>query len=197
MNLVWYVSYGSNLMEERFHCYIKGGIPVGSTEAEKGCRDHTLPIANKGCELPYPLYFAKDASKWGVGGVAFIGHQEDPSEKTIARQYLITFDQFVDVVEQENEADASGLSFDELVEKGSVTLDDGWYGRVVYLGTEDGYPKLTFTNPQDIGTDAFHKPAEPYAQTIAKGLSELSYSDEEITSYLESRHGFQSSQAGK
>lgn len=83
MNLVWYVSYGSNLMEERFHCYIKGGIPAGSNEAEKGCRDHTLPVHNKGCELPYPLYFAKDTSKWGTGGVAFIGHRSTLQRKQL------------------------------------------------------------------------------------------------------------------
>ncbi|TSB47070.1 hypothetical protein [Alkalicoccobacillus porphyridii] len=196
MNLVWYVSYGSNLMEERFHCYIKGGIPIGSTQAEKGCRDTTLPLRNRSCVLPYPLYFAKDRSKWGEGGVAFIGHKEDPSEQTIARQYLITFEQFVDVVEQENQADASGLSFDELMEKGSVTLDDGWYGRVVYLGMDEGYPKVTFTNPLDLGTNPFYAPAKPYADTISKGLHELGYTFDETYTYLSSRKGF-TPQAGK
>ncbi|MDQ0206082.1 hypothetical protein [Alkalicoccobacillus murimartini] len=192
MNLVWYVSYGSNLMEERFHCYIKGGVPIGSKQAERGCRDATLPRDNRGCTLPYPLYFAKDESKWGKGGVAFIGHDQDTREQTIARQYLITFEQFVDVVEQENQADASGLSFDELIEKGSVTLDDGWYGRVVYLGMDEGYPKVTFTNPNNVGTDPFSPPAKPYIETIAKGIAELSYSNEEITTYLNRRSGFNS-----
>ncbi|MCM2674519.1 hypothetical protein [Alkalicoccobacillus plakortidis] len=190
MNLVWYVSYGSNLMEDRFHCYIRGGVPTGSSEAERGCRDATLPRDNRGCVLPYPLYFAKDESKWGKGGVAFIGHKEDAREQTIARQYLITFEQFVDVVEQENQADASGLQFEDLMENGYVTLDDGWYGRVVYLGMENGYPKLTFTNPLDMGTDSFTAPAEPYAQTIAKGIAELSYTDKDIHQYLSSRNGF-------
>lgn len=190
MNLVWYVSYGSNLMEQRFHCYIKGGIPTGSTQAEIGCRDKTLPLQNRACVLPYSLYFTKDKSKWGKGGVAFIGHQEDLQEQTMARQYLITFDQFVDVVAQENQADASGLSFDELVEKGSVTLDDGWYGRVVYLGMDEGYPKVTFTNPQELGSEPFVSPAHPYTKTISNGLAELGFSAEEAVNYLRKKHGF-------
>ena len=36
--LVWYLSYGSNLLEERFLCYIEGGTPPGSKSFHSGSR---------------------------------------------------------------------------------------------------------------------------------------------------------------
>ncbi|MBL0236650.1 MAG: hypothetical protein IPQ02_08595 [Saprospiraceae bacterium] len=38
LDYIWYASYGSNLLEERFQCYIKGGMPKGSTKTYLGCR---------------------------------------------------------------------------------------------------------------------------------------------------------------
>ena len=36
--LVWYLSYGSNLLEERFLCYIEEGTPPGSKSFHSGSR---------------------------------------------------------------------------------------------------------------------------------------------------------------
>ena len=45
---VWYVGYGSNLLRERFICYITGGqFRLGGSHTN-GCKDKTLPIFIKG-----------------------------------------------------------------------------------------------------------------------------------------------------
>lgn len=76
MKYVWYASYGSNLLEERFLCYIRGGQPAGSTESEPGARDPSLPLRSIQFSMPYPLYFAKERTKWGKGGVALFVKSE-------------------------------------------------------------------------------------------------------------------------
>ena len=71
-DLVWYASYGSNLCEDRFLCYIKGGMPQGSKKMHLGCSDKTAPRATQNIIINRALYFAKEYSSWGKGGVAFI-----------------------------------------------------------------------------------------------------------------------------
>jgi hypothetical protein len=60
---VWYASYGSNILESRFHCYILGGQPKGAkkTNPGPGCTDKTLPIAKEEVTINSELYFAKNA----------------------------------------------------------------------------------------------------------------------------------------
>src|SRR5436305_7842838 len=98
---IWYASYGSNLSyQKRFMCYIAGGRPAGSQNTNPGCRDKTPPIDNKPIAIHLDLYFA-EYSQWWNGGVAFIKRGNERS-KTLGRIYLITDDQFNDVVLQEN-----------------------------------------------------------------------------------------------
>ncbi len=40
---VWYACYGSNLLYERFKCYILGGTFNGNGRYHDGCQDKTLP----------------------------------------------------------------------------------------------------------------------------------------------------------
>lgn len=181
---IWYVSYGSNLCEERFHCYIKGGKPHGAVKHEKGCRDKTLPKKNERVTLPYQLYFAKNSSKWGKGGVAFIGHQKEKSAKTMGRMYYITDEQFIDVTAQENNSESVTIDFDKLFQNGYQTINAGWYGRLVYLGKKDGVPMLTFTSNQDIGSEVFKVPSLAYITTIANGLMELGLNKNEVIDYF-------------
>lgn len=124
-NYVWYASYGSNLLEERFLCYIQGGKPAGAIKTYKGCVDKSLPTASEGLEIPYSLYFAKHAGIWNGGGVAFIHHETTTRERTLARMYRITKAQFYDVVMQENRLpDRPPIELDQVKHLGSVALQD-------------------------------------------------------------------------
>jgi hypothetical protein len=77
---VWYVAYASNLFEERFLHYIRGGgFRLGGSYAD-GCTDTTPPVANKQIRIPHRLYFAKSSSRWGGGGVAFVDPDREKDE---------------------------------------------------------------------------------------------------------------------
>ena len=186
---VWYASYGSNLNKDRFLCYIKGGSPFGSTRIETGCKDSSLPVAESPFIINYPLYFAKKAAGWQDQGVAFIGLKQAPDSLTYSKKYLITIDQFLDVVKQEN----SGLVFDmdlnEVKEKGSkIFRQNAWYGNIIFLGEDNGYPIFTFTAPWDRSSVDVKKPSPNYLATIIKGLK-TDYTNEEILDYLQNKPG--------
>jgi hypothetical protein len=70
-HLVWYAGYGSNLLRERFDCYIKRGQPKGSTRTYPGCRDKTDPRADRPVTLRHEFFFADRPDAWN-GAVGFI-----------------------------------------------------------------------------------------------------------------------------
>ncbi|WP_339213608.1 hypothetical protein [Ornithinibacillus sp. FSL M8-0202] len=188
---IWYASYGSNLMKERFLAYIYGGKPPGSNQSEHGCRDKTAPKESERIDIPFPLYFSKERSKWGEGGVAFIGTAASNEEKTIGRMYLITEEQFQDVVSQENNGLQVKLDLIEIERKGYVDIHHGWYNRMVYLGKRDGAPIFTFTSSLPISHVTFTKPSVAYLSVIAFGLMELGLGEDEIVDYLMAIEGIQ------
>ncbi|MFS0820602.1 hypothetical protein [Bacillus sp. 1P02SD] len=186
---IWYASYGSNINRDRFLCYIKGGRPKGSTETEVGCKDPSSPIDEGMFTIPYPLYFAKEAGRWDSKGVAFIDGTPNDEAVTYSKKYLITSEQFLDVLQQEN----SGLEFDidlqKVKESGSMVFrKKAWYGRILYLGDDGGYPIFTFTAPWNADEVTFNKPSMGYLETIITGLKEDN-SNEEIIRYLEQKPG--------
>lgn len=61
--MVWYAVYGSNLLYERFMCYLKGGSFRGGHAAER-CSDSAPPRARLLYELPYDMYFGKSSGSW-------------------------------------------------------------------------------------------------------------------------------------
>ncbi len=186
---VWYASYGSNLSRERFLCYIKGGRPKGSEKREVGCRDKSLPIAEGTHIMPYPLYFAKESRRWQKQGVAFIGLSKNEKFHTYSRKYLITEEQFMDVVKQENNGVEIHIDLDKVMESGYKTLRDSWYGTILFLGEEDGYPIVTFTADWDLDVP-FHTPSKEYLSMIIHGLkSTLSLENKEILDYLITKPG--------
>ncbi|GGB40426.1 hypothetical protein F3157_16985 [Virgibacillus dakarensis] len=186
---VWYVSYGSNICEDRFLCYIYGDTPKGSTAKECGCTDKTPPKRSEKVELPYPLYFAKERSKWGDGGVAFIGDRPVYTDRTYARKYLITAEQFSEVVAQENNQPGLLVELQQVLQKGKQTITDGWYGSLLYLGEEDGFPMFTFTANTPMDRTTFNKPSASYLTMIVRGLRELGLTNDEIVSYLLGKKG--------
>ena len=186
---VWYASYGSNINVDRFLCYIKGGKPVGSTVVETGCKDSSLPIDESTFTINHPLYFAKEAARWGYQGVAFIGLKEKRDCVTYSKKYLITVEQFLDVVKQENNGIDFDIHLNEIKKKGSFLFrSHSWYGNILYLGENKGYPIFTFTAPWDINEVEWNKPSHSYVTTIINGLKS-DYSNEEIYKYFKNTPG--------
>lgn len=181
---VWYVSYGSNICLDRFMCYINGDTPPGSDKKEKGCRDKTPPSRNEKIILSHPIYFTKERSKWGTGGVAFIGHQPLDTTSTYGRMYLITEEQFKDVVAQENNLDHTDFDLKKVMKEGHGKIDDGWYGRILYLGKKEGAPMFTFTSNKNWDETTFTTPPSSYLNTIARGLLEIGFTKQEIVDYF-------------
>jgi len=188
---VWYASYGSNILESRFHCYIRGGKPAGATQTYAGCSDKTLPEDNRRVYINSEVYFAKKAKTWNGGGVAFIKNQFDKSVRSPGRMYLISTDQFVDVVRQEIGIEESlQIDLDKVRQEGSsIVKPQSWYGNIIFLGDEDGYPIYTFTSEVDL-LDELNAPNEHYLRTISNGLRETyGYSDADLANYFEQLTG--------
>lgn len=186
---VWYFSYGSNILVDRFLCYIHGGTPTGSTRAEVGCEDKTSPKETHEMSIPHPLYFSKERSKWGEGGVAFIDHQPVDNSETIGRVFLITENQFKDVIAQENNETTIDIDLQTIIKQGYAKVTDGWYGRVMYLGKKEGAPIFTFTSNTPMDEQKIKKPAKSYIKTITDGLMKMNMSKQDIGDYLSGKHG--------
>ncbi|MGG3466910.1 hypothetical protein ABES02_05130 [Neobacillus pocheonensis] len=185
---VWYASYGSNINTDRFLCYIKGGRPEGSSKVETGCKDPSLPLDQSTFTINLPLYFAKEAEKWESKGVAFIGLNQISEAKTYSKKYLITTEQFLEVVKQENNGVELEIDLNEVRRNVSKIFRQAWYGNVLYLGEDKGYPIFTFTAPWDIEDVEWKKPSHSYLTTIVKGLKQ-DYSVQEIYEYFKSKPG--------
>ena len=187
---MWYASYASNLSRKRFLCYIRGGVPEKSRSWQPGCKDKTVPRLTKKISIPHQLYFAKSSSGWDNGGVGFIGLSRTEEDGALGRMYLITREQFIDVVSQENDNIPIALDFGTVVDKGSAFLCESWYGNIIFLGENEGFPIYTFTALRDIGFEPFTAPSEGYLQTIALGLREAyGLGSDEICEYLMKKAG--------
>lgn len=147
---VWYASYGSNLHEDRFLTYIKGGQPEGSRRVYDGCTDTSLPegaipIRFAGCRP----HFALTSRVWG-GGIAFIDAQKGETAQGLGRAYDISISQFDEVVAQENGLPtkfASPIQLDEALATGRSVIGSGSYETILHIGDYQGAPVLTFTAP--------------------------------------------------
>jgi hypothetical protein len=88
-----------------------------------------------------------------------------------ARAYLITAEQFVDVLAQEMRLEPGlDVNLSLVRETGWHSLGPGRYQTLAHLGTRDELPMLTFTS-----ADVDHRvnaPSAGYLRTIASGLRE-------------------------
>ncbi|MFV0388218.1 MAG: hypothetical protein ACK5NT_05635 [Pyrinomonadaceae bacterium] len=188
---VWYASYGSNILESRFHCYIIGGQPKRSKKTYNGCTDKTLPQDKKEIYINRELYFAKRSASWGSCGVGFINPEFNDKVQTLGRMYLITSEQYVEIVKQENNDNGELLiDFKKAKEKGSLIIKEkSWYGNLLFLGEQNGVPIFTFTNEKNL-TEEINAPSEEYLLTIISGLKETyNLNGIEIIKYFENLSG--------
>ncbi|RAV97609.1 hypothetical protein [Pseudochryseolinea flava] len=187
---IWYASYGSNCFRERFYCYLRGGQTDGNSTVYPGCSDKSLPLDERNLLIPHALYFAKQSASWENGGVGFIRHQKNENEKTFGKMYLITKNQFGEIVKQETKREEN-LTIDFVKAQQQETLlilERSWYGMLLYLGTAANYPIFTFTNSSD--SQPFVKPSSRYLKTISKGIQKnFDLNPDELVDYFISRPG--------
>jgi len=187
--MVWYAAYGSNMLETRFLTYLHGGSFDGGA-AHRGARDDTPARDDTRLDFPCQLFFAHESSRWDNGGVAFVDPDAASDTKIITRAYLITSEQFEDVVAQENGwRESKPVLFGQLIEDGRLVHGSGWYDLALCLGRHESYPVLTFTSSTPIGRLPVRAPAPAYLTTLCRGLCELGVTPKEITSYLEHAPG--------
>lgn len=173
-DLVWYVSYGSNMNASRLACYLEGGRPPGAMRGYTGARDATPPRAAAPVMLPGRLHFSGSSRVWG-GGIAFYDHEADGP--TPARAFLISAEQFVDVAEQEmHKPVRADDPLEEIVREGvpggRFEAGPGRYETLLNVGERDGLPMLTFTAPDSITEMESTDPTEPYLDMLAEGLAQ-------------------------
>jgi len=187
---VWYACYGSNILEKRFHCYILGGTPNGSSKSCTRCGDPSLPSKSEAFTFPNELYFAKKSKSWNGGGVAFLGSPNVSLSPTLGRKYLISKEQLVHIAHQESDSkEILFLDFQNAKILGFYILKDpSWYGKLLYLGEDQGTSIFTITNKKD--TMPFEKPSSDYIHTISEGIKEVYNLDtQKIVNYFKDKKG--------
>jgi hypothetical protein len=184
---IWYVAYGSNLSYERFCCYLRGGQLPGTDRVYPGCRNSAVPLDDVATFLTGGVYFAGRSSVWRSGMACY---DPEASGRVPARAYLITSDQFVDVLAQETRREP-GLSLDltPALRGDRFSSGLGGYSILVRAGDRDGIPLITFTaDRRGVGPDM--APSEEYLSAMATGLSEShGWSAEQAERYLASLCG--------
>ncbi|CAN0871089.1 Histone deacetylase 5 [Linum grandiflorum] len=204
---IWYATFGSNMWQSRFRCYIEGGRVEGMQKACAGSADKHPAKEIIWKTVPHRLFFGHESTRtWGPGGVAFLNPESSRDEKTHMCLYRITLEQFNDVLLQENVSshDMSSPVFDltdlsSAENQGSISLEvfkNGWYHNVVCLGKEHGIPILTMTcTVSDVekfrgGEFPFRAPCKEYANTLIRGLVEGGQlSEEEANAYIKTASG--------
>ncbi|WP_280233056.1 histone deacetylase [Nocardia cyriacigeorgica] len=187
-DLVWYASYGSNMNPRRLECYLRGGVPEGGVMTLPGCRDTAPPRRSVALLLPGMLYFATESAVW-TGGRAF--YDPDIADHTAAHAYLLTAAQFSDIAAQEMyRAPGADLDFSTALGAGRARFGPGRYETLVYAGTRDGYPILTFTAPWGCRDVPGNPPAAAYLRHLAHGLiASHGWTVRRTATYLATRPG--------
>lgn len=185
---VWYASYGSNLSLNRFMTYVEGGSPEGTDVVHEGCRDKTPPSEDMPIRFAGRMHFAASSGRWDGGGVAFMDN--DTAGHALGRAYLITMEQFDDIVAQENGKKVGSINVDTkaALSAGVEEVTYGLYGTMVHIGDYGCAPVFTFTgsfsaNEALLSADEDPKrikkyspktntPSNNYIRMIGSGLSE-------------------------
>lgn len=187
---VWYAAYGSNLDENRLRIYLEGGTLTGSNIHAEGSRDRSRPRRSAPIYLAHGLLFAGHSVRWG-GAPAFL-NPIPGSGQSLCRAYDITWEQFEDIVSQENSRSAGSVTFNLKAvagAEGRFVLDESWrYNAVLFLGMLDDLPVLTITSNREDVLSARAAPSHAYLEVITLGLRQAypGMTDEEITDYLDS-----------
>ena len=166
--------------------YITGGRPPGVSHSHGGARDKRPPRADKGLALPHQLYFAGTSKVWN-GSPCFVDIDVTPGAFSHARAYLIGWEQFEDIVAQENGRRSVPIELGpgDLAPGLTHQLGSRRYENVLCLGTLDGVPVLSLTSPWAMSSAEIGAPSIAYLKVLIAGLREVyGLPDEEIVPYL-------------
>jgi succinyl-diaminopimelate desuccinylase len=188
---VWYATFGSGLYKENFMCGINGGKPEGSKRVLTGCRDKSAPLKDRFISLPHKLYFSGESKTW-AGPLSVLDAKADPTAHTFARAYLITVEQFEDIVAQENlKTGPVRLPLTKAMRKDHATVEvgkDGLYDELLYCGQMEDYPVFSLTCSKP--SNNYSAPSLVYTRVLCKGLSQYNeLSPENAVEYLASTAG--------
>ena len=131
---------------------------------------------------------------WG-GAAAFLDTvpiADQASQRALGRAYLISWDQFEDVVAEENGRPTAPLVIAdaELVDSFTCLVGPGRYENLLCLGRRGDIPMVTFTAPWAMAAVRSAAPSRAYLATLAEGLRDAhGLADPEILAYLEAAPG--------
>ncbi len=167
---VYYAAYGSNLSEERFACYVMGGVCKQNGRDYSGCSNKNKWKSSELKMFKGRLYFGNSSRLWGNGGVAF--YDENGKDFVQMKLYKITREQLLDVQAQEG-------------------AGDSWYGRLLCLGIhEDGSEIYTMTSKTLRPENA---PSVEYLDLIETALiNDCGYTKKRAKNYIASFVGGES-----
>jgi hypothetical protein len=75
-----------------------------------------------------------------------------------------------------------------------MVFHESWYGNILYLGEQDGFPIYTFTSGENIASEPPVAPSSEYLQAIISGLKEVyPVAPDDIVKYLLSKPGIKDS----
>ena len=163
---VWYVSYGSNLLEERLRYYIQGGRCKQNGKEYDSCTDTSMPSENRPYKIPYDMYYANyDRGSWKRSAVSFLDLSK--AGFSYGRSYKIKKSQLEEIHWKEGRG-------------------TNWYPECISLGYIDGIPACTFANRRDKDKESFDRVSSEYGIVLFRGMKETypEMSDEDIMEYL-------------
>lgn len=164
--LVWYVAYGSNLLEARLMYYIAGGRCEKNDKDYPSCRDTTPPRRSRPVVIPHPMYYGNyGLGSWKDSAVCFL--DDTKAGKAYGRAYLITKEQLEEIQVKEGKTPK-------------------WYGKLVSLEPIEGIPAYTFTSEAPRRRESFKCVSCNYGKVLRQGMKETypEMSDTEIDGYL-------------
>ena len=191
MRRVWYVAYGSNLGLDRFRCYLTGAPRPEVCGSTPGAGTPASPSALPRSTCRAALVFAGESTVWGGGHGFYDAHAPG---RAACRAYLVTVEQFADVVAQEMRRPPGGEFARDLAgllgDVESVhAMGSGRYETVTRLGESAGAAMFTVTH-DDAGSLEPAAPAAAYLWWISAGLREAhGWDASRIAGYLEAAPG--------
>lgn len=161
---VWYVSYGSNMLEERFMSYILGGYCERNGREYEPCEDTSMPIDSKKVWIPYNMYYSNfNQGSWENSAVSFL--DINAIGESYGRAYLIKKTQLEHIHRSEG-------------------MGRNWYPDLVELEDIEGIKAVTFTNAITKEWEPVERVSSAYLLTLYDGLLEMEVSGGEAMNYL-------------
>lgn len=186
---LWYVSYGSNLLRERFFTYLTGSDDSSEFGAHPTAPSTALPAEEKWLWIDHALYFAGVSKRW-TGSSAFVATTVDATNRSVAHGYLVDRRQFAHLAAVENVVESVDIGATETLAIGQwsqLAVDRegenfrGKYDALLRLPDLGGQPAFTLTS------SIVREPGEPssrYLSTIRRGLLSASI-DLDVDAYLQ------------